>query len=268
MSILSGKNILIVGGENSQIIELESVLKKQKMNVLTASCGSTSAADIETQNISIILLNHLHENDICSHIIDEIRGTRFAKGIPVFALVPDNEQKIQEALMMGAADYITTNEPLNSVVQKMKVMLGESDNFSGATILDVPVDTIEVSGHGKKVFVIEDDALLRSLLASKLEASGFPAEFAINGADILEKVKAFKPSVIILDLMLPVKNGFEILADLKADLNLKKTPVIVFSNRDSQEDKQKVFELGAERFFVKAMTDLSFLIETIEEVAL
>ena len=67
--------------------------------------------------------------------------------------------------------------------------------------------------------------------------------------------------------MLPVKNGFEILAELKADLELKKIPVIVFSNRDSQEDKQKTFSLGAERFFVKAMTDLSFLIETIEELS-
>ena len=66
--------------------------------------------------------------------------------------------------------------------------------------------------------------------------------------------------------MLPVKNGFEILAELKADATLKSLPVIVFSNRDAQEDKQKVFELGADRFFVKAMTDLSVLIETIEEL--
>ena len=267
MSILSGKNILVVGAENPQIIELESVFKKHKLNVFTASCNSTTTGDIEKLSIDIILLNHLHDDDICSQILDTIRGTRFAKEIPVFALVPDSEQKIQQALMMGAADYITTNEPLNSIVQKMKVMLGESDNFSGATILDVPSDTIKVSGAGKKVFVIEDDALLRSLLASKLEASGFPAEFATNGAGIIEKVKVFKPNAIILDLMLPVKNGFEILAELKADLELKNIPVIVFSNRDSQEDKQKTFSLGAERFFVKAMTDLSFLIETIEELS-
>lgn len=268
MSILSAQNILIVGDENSQILELESTLKKYKMNVIAASCSSITAADINRQSINIILLNHLHDNDVCTQVMNVVREARLTSRIPVFALVPNTEKAIQQALMMGAADYITANEALSSIVQKMKVMLGESDNFSGATILDLPVDTTEVLGKGKKVFVVEDDALLRSLLASKLEASGFPVEFAVNGSDVLEKVKHFGPSVIILDIMLPVKNGFEILAELKSDGELKKIPVIVFSNRDSQEDKQKVFNLGAERFFVKAMTDLSFLIETIEELAL
>jgi len=64
--------------------------------------------------------------------------------------------------------------------------------------------------------------------------------------------------------MLPGKSGFDILAELKDDEVLKNIPVIVFSNRDGQEDRARAKELGAVDFYVKAMTDLSELIEKIE----
>ena len=266
MSVLADKNVLIIGDENRQIVELESVLKEHRVNILTAACGTTTATDLATKKIDIILLNHLHDGDPCSSLMSSLEGSKFIKEIPIFALVSDDETKIQQALMLGAADYITTQEPIQSIVKKMKLIFGQADNFSAPYIFDLSEDVPDVTIKGKRVFVVEDDSLLRNLLDAKLTSSSFPHEITATGADAISKIKAYKPDVVILDLMLPVKNGFEILAELKADATLKSLPVIVFSNRDAQEDKQKVFELGADRFFVKAMTDLSVLIETIEEL--
>lgn len=266
MSVLTGKNILIIGEENHQIKELEDTLRQQGMLVYDVACGTTTVADLERKKIDIVLLNHLHDGDMCAKLLNDLKGTRLTTTLPIFALVENIEEKIQHALMLGAADYVTTMEPTASIVRKIKAIFGVPDTFSGSSVFDVPPDTAQVTTKGIRVYVVEDDSLLRNLLDVRLDASSFPHEFAVDGSNIIPKIKAFKPQVVILDLMLPMKSGFEILEEMKADPELKRIPVIIFSNRDAQEDKQKIFDLGADRFYVKAMTDLSVLIETIEEL--
>jgi DNA-binding response OmpR family regulator len=264
MSILAGKHVLIIGDENRQILELETVLKEQRVTIFTMTCGAVTAADLSAKKIDIIIL--IHDDDPCTALAAALVGSKSLNEIPIFALVGDDETKIQQALMLGAADYITTREPVSSIIKKLKLILGQPDNYSAPYIYDLPEDVPDVTIKGKRIFVVEDDALLRNLLDAKLTSSAFPHEFAANGDGVIEKIRTYKPDVIILDLMLPIKNGFEILAELKDDPILKSLPVIIFSNRDAQEDKQRVFDLGADRFFIKAMTDLSLLIETIEEL--
>jgi DNA-binding response OmpR family regulator len=84
--------------------------------------------------------------------------------------------------------------------------------------------------------------------------------------NVLPAMRQFNPDVIVLDLMLPGRSGFEVLAEVKADDKLQQVPVIIFSNKDTAEDKQKAQDLGARGFYVKAMTDLSELIELIESL--
>lgn len=266
MSILAGKTILIVGDKNSQVSALEPVLKKHGMRVLMAACGEVSLSDIHGDDVDIVLLNHLHEGDACTEILNQYREKILTKNIPIFAMVRNSDDRINHVLMLGAADYVTETESVESIIRKIKIIFGQPDNFSSSSVIDVPPDTALTTKKGIRVYMVEDDSLLRNLLSTRLTASSFPSSFAVDGEDVIPKMLEFKPQVIILDLMLPIKNGFEILAELKAHPELKSIPVIVFSNRDSQEDKQRVFSLGADRFFVKAMTDLSVLIETIEEL--
>lgn len=122
-------------------------------------------------------------------------------------------------------------------------------------------------GLGPKVMVVEDDPLLRNLLATKLSKSDCPFMFSSDGSEAIPLVRNFQPDVIVLDLMLPGKDGFEILADLKADAKLKTIPVLIFSNKDSDEDRNRVMELGAESFFIKASADLNEFVETVRKAA-
>ncbi|HEY0964649.1 MAG TPA: response regulator [Candidatus Paceibacterota bacterium] len=265
MSILAGKSILIVGDETPGLHELDEALREQQMKVFHVTCGRITAEDLGRQKHDIVIINHLHEGNVCN-LLGELKESPAVKSLPVFSLVENREVKIQAALLNGAADYVTVDEDPASIIKKIKSIFGQPDTFSSSSILDIPPDTADVTTKGIRVYIVEDDPLLRNLLDVRLQNSSFPHEFAVDGKDVLPKVRAFKPQVIILDLMLPQKSGFEILQEMKADPELKKIPVIVFSNRDAQQDKQRVFQLGAERFYVKAMTDLSLLIETIEEL--
>ncbi len=267
MSVLQGKHILVLGEENQHIKELEAVFQAEGMLLSVATCGTVDIASIEAKHIDLVLLNHLHEGEPCVDLLKQLRGSRSLSVLPIFALVENTEEKIQKALMLGAADYITNDEPLVSVINKMKIIFGEPDNFSESIRIDITPQKMSVSNCGARVYFIEDDALLRNLLILRLEKSNFVYEYSKDGIGAIDAMIAFKPQVVILDIMLPDKSGFEILTEMRATKELKDTPVIIFSNRDEQSDLEKARELGVSKYYVKAMTDLSLLVKTIEELA-
>ena len=263
-SALTGKYVLVVGEENSQIKNLESSLKDHGARIKNLACDSVSAEKIEELGIDLILLNNHHDSDLCRDMLCMFRKADFKKDIPIFILIEETAEKIQEALASGAADYVTVNETVQTTIQKMKAIFGYGEDFTSNSAIDITPTEASISSTGIKVFVIEDDPLLRNLLSIRLEKSSFPFEFSKDGKDALPVMRQFKPDIVILDLMLPGKSGFDVLAEIKSDQSLKNVPVIVFSNRDGQDDRSKAKELGAVGFYVKAMTDLSELIEMIE----
>lgn len=264
MSVLTSKHVLVVGDENSQIHNLEEILKLHGMTIHTSTCDSVTPTSIEEQKIDLILLNHLHEGEACRDMLTSLRSADLTKVIPIFILVPDSEEKIQDALAQGAADYITPDEQLESIVQKIKTLLDDGGTYSGASAIDITPQRVSVNSKGARVFIIEDDPLLRNLLSIRLDRSSFPYEFSSDGKDTLPALKQFQPDIIILDLMLPGRSGFDVLTEIRAESEFQETPVIVFSNRDGQDDRKRAEELGAVGYYVKAMTDLSELIEMIE----
>lgn len=270
MSILEGKTILVVGDETSQIHNVEAVLEQEGMKVHPTTCALVSLESIEHDHIDMVLLNHLHEGAACTDMLNELRRRRVHQVLPIIALVENLPSKIDEALSLGAADYITSDEPIDSIVQKMKTILGEPDTFLTDDILNLnnsKLSQLHTNGTAR-IFVVEDDPLLRNLISMRLEKTGFAFEINTGETNTIEALVAFKPNIIILDLMLPGQDGFTILEQLRAhtDETIKTLPVIVFSNRDNQEDKQRAINLGISGYYVKAMTDLSDLMKTIATI--
>lgn len=266
MSVLTHKNILVVGNEHPYLTKLTESLTADNVKLHHSSCTNFNAELIDDLKIELILVNDLTADKACTEALLAIRDYFTEKAIPVFVLINENSERIQEVLALGAADYITTQEDYDSVIAKLKAVFGQGDTFSGSTNIDIsPVDA-DVTATGIRVFVVEDDPLLRNLLSLKMDKSKFPYEFSNDGINVLPTMRQFKPDVIVLDLMLPGRSGFDVLAEVKADDQLKSVPVVIFSNKDTQEDKQKAQEMGARGFYVKAMTDLSELIELIESL--
>jgi len=103
-----------------------------------------------------------------------------------------------------------------------------------------------------KVLLIEDDRFLSEMYATKLTNSGFEIETAFDGEEGLAKVKSFKPKLVFLDIVLPKKDGFEVLKEIKDGGFLNETKVIALTNLGQKEEVEKGMSLGASDYIIKA----------------
>jgi DNA-binding response OmpR family regulator len=267
MSVLSSKTVLVVGHENSQIHALEESLMAHGVSIVHMQCADVTPETVAEKKVDLVVLNHLHEDSTCLEVFKILHTTDMRGLLPVFPLIKDVEREIQDVLALGAADYITEDESIASITQKMKAIFGQGLDYSGDSVIDITPAEVPVSKRGIKVYIVEDDPLLRNLLSIRFEKAAFEYKVNGNGVDAVSEVAEFKPAVVILDLMLPGKDGFEVFAELKADQQTRDVPIIVFSNRDGLNDRKQAQELGAAAFYVKAMTDLSELVAKIESLA-
>lgn len=118
----------------------------------------------------------------------------------------------------------------------------------------------------KKILVIEDDKFLRELIARKLSDDGFVIIEATDGEEGIKKVKEEKPDLILLDLILPSIDGFEVLSQIKKDENLKSIPVIILSNLGQREEVEKGLKMGAVDYLIKAHFTLGEIIEKMKNI--
>lgn len=177
----------------------------------------------------------------------------------------DSQASVEQFLEMGASDVITKSTQPEAASERISLVAPILTTHFG-TDIDITPEAVPQSNKALRVFVVEDDSLLRNLLDSKLSSSNISCSFATDFNDSLAEMKNFNPSLVILDIMLPDKNGLDILAEMKQDVELKQVPVVIFSNRDEQTDRSRASELGANAYYVKAMTDLSDLVKTIENL--
>ena len=104
----------------------------------------------------------------------------------------------------------------------------------------------------KNILIIEDDAFLRDLISKKLSSVDFSISEAIDGESGLKKAKEESPDLILLDLLLPAMDGFEVLSTLKNDKKTSAIPIIILSNLGQKEDLDKGMGLGAADYLIKA----------------
>lgn len=118
----------------------------------------------------------------------------------------------------------------------------------------------------KTILVVEDDQFLSKILKMKFEKIGYEILVAYDGLEALEMAKTKSPDLALLDIMMPVKDGFSVLAEMKKDSKLSKIPVIIASNLGQKEDKDKAVALGAEDYIVKSDTSLDDLVKRTREI--
>jgi DNA-binding response OmpR family regulator len=117
----------------------------------------------------------------------------------------------------------------------------------------------------KKILLAEDDEFLSRALEDKLNKDGFQPVIALDGEKALDILKSEPIDLILLDLMMPVKNGFDVLSEINSDEKLSKIPVIVSSNLGQESDIQKAKDLGADDFLIKVNSNLKDIMGIIEK---
>lgn len=103
-----------------------------------------------------------------------------------------------------------------------------------------------------KVLIVDDDAFLSGIYATKLELEGFQVVSARDGEEGLKAAMREKPDLILLDVLMPKLDGFEVLKRLKAEPEFKATPVIMLTNLGQKEDIEKGLADGAVDYLIKA----------------
>ncbi len=120
------------------------------------------------------------------------------------------------------------------------------------------------------IFLVEDDPFLSSILQLKLEKENFQLIRAVDGEEALKFLinQGLKPDLILLDLILPKKNGFEVLETIRQDPLLEKIPVIIVSNLGQPSDIDRGKSLGVIDYFVKARLSIDELVNKVKSEVL
>ena len=118
----------------------------------------------------------------------------------------------------------------------------------------------------RKILFVEDESVLQKTFEETLRKEGYEMISALDGEVGFNLAKKEKPDLILLDLVLPKINGFEVLKKLKEDPETKGIPVIILTNLERMSDIDKTLELGAAAYLVKVDYSLEEVVEKIEKI--
>ena len=119
----------------------------------------------------------------------------------------------------------------------------------------------------RRILLAEDDRFLRKAAETALKRHGFAVIAAVDGEEALRMTRAEAPDLVLLDLIMPKMQGFEVLRALKADPGTAAIPVIILSNLGQDSDVKQAMDAGAAGYFVKANLSLQDLVKRVGELA-
>ena len=113
-----------------------------------------------------------------------------------------------------------------------------------------------------RILVAEDDAAIRDLIRAQLSAAGYDVHTASDGAEAIKKIGGIKPDAVVLDINMPVLDGFGVLKALKLKTQGKRTPILVLTARHGEEDVLEALSLGAKDYLTKPFSESQLLART------
>ncbi len=237
--------------------------------------GASGLQKIREWRPDLILLDIIMPTMNGYEVLEQKQKDDSIRGIPVVVISNSGQPvEINRALALGVKDYMVKAEfDPEEVLTKVRLQLGEEGAATGgqggaAGIGAAPQKPPEIDHElaGKKIMWIEDDQFLSDIIARKLSQAECKLLHATDGEEAFPMIEEEMPDVILLDILLPGMNGFEILNQLKANQKTKMIPVILLSNLGQQEDIDKGKKLGAARFLIKATVTLDEIVGEIKGV--
>jgi len=120
----------------------------------------------------------------------------------------------------------------------------------------------------KKVLIAEDEKAIRDILQTKLQAAGFETLTCEDGDECVKVINDNKPDLILLDIIMPKKNGLEILKDISKSDWVKNVPIIVLSNKSDYNTQHEAWYYGVKVYLVKAETSLEDVLSRVKQFLL
>jgi DNA-binding response OmpR family regulator len=269
------KILIIEDNENLSKL-MQRVFEGKGFQVVTITDGRQGFEVFKSLRPDVLLLDLALPSMNGYEILEERQKDISLQKIPVLVVSNSGQNvEISRLRQLSADDYmikveLTTDEIYNKVI----ALLGKTQN-KDITRSDSP-EVFEVDAELRpegvkpldtvKILWVEDDVFLGSIVSRKLSGTGALYTQATDATSAFAYLESNVPDIIVLDIMLPGMNGFEILEKIKMNPKTSAVPVVVLSNLGQKEDMDKCFKLGATKFFVKALVTLDHIIEEIVSV--
>ncbi len=247
-------HILIIE-DDADISNLMKVLLMQKAEHYRATVAGSAAeaATVLTQHpFALIVLDLVLPDGDGRALLREIRAT-VAATVPVFVLSGVDRQSIKdECLALGAQRYF--NKPFNpeTIVNQIHAELTAPADAQAAPAPGPVANTPPaVKLAGCRILLAEDDELLAGIIKHRLTRDSFEVVHVTTGADAMQAAAQSGWNLIILDVKMPVHDGFEVLAKIRALPTHKNVPVIMLTAMGSEKDVVRGYDMGATDYIVK-----------------
>lgn len=248
-------HILIVEDDATLRNVLLEKLSKSGYTVEGAEDGEVALEKLRSgPKPDLMLLDILMPKKNGMEVMEEMSADPTLKTIPIIIISNSGQPvEIERAKKLGAKDFLikAVFDPAE-VLEKIRALLQPQ--------------AIDQKKGKRGVLVVEDDQFLRELFVRKLLSSGFKVENAVDAKATFEILDRWKPDIILLDLILPDVDGFEILAQLKKDTRFTAIPVIILSNLGEQKDIDRAMSLGAQEFMIKVNFNLEEIATHVQKV--
>lgn len=267
------KKILLIEDQDNFHDILKKDLENRKYDVVVVAPDDTKAIKLLEQFApDLIVLNALYKKISDFFLLKEVKIKDRLSSAPIMIISASGRSaEIENILYMGALSCILKGD-FNSdeVVERIDQILNKNSSIISSN--NEKSDKILEEDNGKddknktKILLVEDDEFLRDICKRKLEKEGFTVSLAVDGNEAMKKIMEEKFELILLDVILPGIDGFEILKRTKADPNKSSTPIVMLTNLGQTSDVEKGFSLGADDYIVKAHFTVGEIIEKIKEV--
>lgn len=262
--------VLIVEDDKIMLSALSDKLVREGYEVTTAEDGEKALEQIKKRP-DAVLLDILLPKKSGLEVLEELRGSQELPAMPIIIISNSGQPvEMEKALRLGVKDFLVKADftpqdvldKLSRFVPPPGAAARKDKSFPAPTegVTNYP------SPHKGIVLVVEDDSFLRKLLVEKLRREGFNTAEAAGGKEALEYLQQESPLIMLLDLVMPGIDGFQVLQEMKKNPANKNIPVIVLSNLGEQDNIDRARSLGAEDYLIKAHFILDEIVSKVSEL--
>ncbi len=236
-------SLLIIDDDPDSHELLRRSLSKEGFTLLSASSGKQGFELIaQGQHVDVILLDILMPGESGWQVLHRLKNDPLTQQIPVVLMSVIDEQ--QRGLALGASDYVI--KPVNR--ERLLESIGK-------------LTQLDPNTHQVKALIVEDDSDTREILSRMLHTEHWETTTANNGLEALETLERFSPDVILLDLMMPQMDGFQVLGHLRADPRHQHIPVVIVTAKVLTNEEHDFLRQGAAHVLQKGEMNHRMLIE-------
>ena len=266
-----GRKILIVTGDQSIVTRIVEQISSLGHETFVAHNEDMATRAISEIRPDMIILD-LNIEGVNSFTVFESLRNNPDQSIAITPVIIATEGgdllQISRAIKLGVKDYFVKGTfDVSQVVQKVKKHIDEISPLNVAQEhAQSPKTTEATAAPVPKVLIVEDDKFLRDLASQKLSKEKLNVISAVDGEQGILVAEREIPDVVLLDILLPGIDGFEVLRRIRANPLLNNTKVAMLSNFGQREDIEKALKIGANQFLVKANYTLDEIVEEVKKM--